>query len=521
VRPAILAFAEGRRANIYLLMFVDMHKIREQILTSVWRVSRCRRAESVNRIGRVSRINRRRPSPETKPFAFYICVFATSQFRTETCASEERITSGDEVQLTRLSNMKKILWWTAQFISYQPQQHICYHSSSLYGNTSKMTSTQCIPIIPYLKETIQAVDPCFRLAVGEQHRKSMMRAIMKISKVQMDEDLRQLRAKIHWSKADCFVRDELISLTPPSDAQQFQEGLDKYKAFEPNHTKLFSFLARGRTYQGKLAKLLQDVKPELVPTFQQIVDPIPELELLECYAREQHLSLQELLLRCVHAQFPKAPTDSPDAGKAKGIKGETSLQTYLETKYPDKRVLSNVFISKKPRSGKQKNLYVIQLPSSLSWDGMTSELDALVLEPTQDGDESVVVIEVWEAKATLHPITLHDALSKKHAAVAKIFETNDVRLLLEGKEDLAIQQGTLPGIGIFGNKLLSPVAAARRSQVLACENVIGTSRRAVEHALGTGEILVPHEQVLSDLKRTLRLAEEIQPTVVIGSAAQE
>jgi hypothetical protein len=418
--------------------------------------------------------------------------------------------------------MKTILWWMAQFLSYQPQRYICYHSSSLYRNTSKMTSTQCIPIIPYLKETIQAVDPCFRLAVGEQHRKSMMRAIVKISKVQMDQDLRQLRAKIQWSKADCFVRDELISLTPPPDAQQFQEGLNKYKSFEPNHMKLFSFLARGRTYQGKLAKLLQDVKPELVPTFQQIVDPIPELELLEYYAREQHLSLQESLLRCVHTQFPKAPTDSPDAGKAKGIKGETSLQAYLETKYPDKRVLSNVFISKKPKSGQSpKCPYVIQLPSSLSWDGMTSELDALVLEPTQDGDESVVVIEVWEAKATLHPVTLHDALSKKYAAVAKIFETNDVRLLLEGKEDFAIQHGTLPGFGIFGNSLLSPVAAARRSQVLVCEKLIETSRKAVEHALDTGEILVSHEQVLSDLKRTLRLAEEIQPTVVIASAAQK
>jgi hypothetical protein len=65
------------------------------------------------------------------------------------------------------------------------------------------------------------------------------------------------------------------------------------------------------------------------------------------------------------------------------------------------------------------------------------------------------------------------------------------------------------------------VAAARRSQVLVCEKLIETSRKAVEHALDTGEILVSHEQVLSDLKRTLRLAEEIQPTVVIASAAQK
>lgn len=415
--------------------------------------------------------------------------------------------------------MKQCLWWVAHFFAFR--QHLT--SSSPRRTDTIMDGTQSIPIIPYLKETILALDPSFSLKVGEQHRKGMMRAMIgKTSKVLMGQDLRQLQSKMQWEKADCFVREELQSLAPPPDAPQFQEGLTKYKSFEPNHMKLFSFLAGGRVFQGKLDKLLQDTKPSLLPIFQEVVDPIPKLELLESYAREHHVSLQESLLKCVHAQFPKAPSSSRDGGKAKGIKGETSLQAYLESKYPDKRVITNVFISKRQRPGKsQKCPFVIQLPSSLNWDGMTSELDALVLEPTQDGDESVIITEVWEAKATLHPVTLHDALSKKHAAISRIFEANDVRLLLEGSGNFAIEQGKPPKIGIFGNSLLPPGAAAHKSQVLVCEKLVETSREVVEIALDTGEIPVSHEQVLFDLNRTLKLATEVQPTVVVACTSQK
>eukprot|EP00980_Cylindrotheca_fusiformis_P020696 scaffold7738_cov133-Cylindrotheca_fusiformis.AAC.5 len=426
----------------------------------------------------------------------------------------------NDTKIFHLPSMKACLWWIAHFLSDRTKYFLSLASRRTKLNI--MSKPQIIPIIPYLEETIRVVDPSFQLRADEQHRKGMMRAVMQISKVQMGHQLRELHSQIQWENAEAFVQEELVLLTPPPDAPQFQEGIRKYKSFEPNHKKLFSFLARGRVYQGKLEKVLEDVMPSLVPTFQQIMDPIPELELLEYYARRQDKSIQELLLKCVHTSFPKASVDSSEVGKARGINSETSLEKYLESKYPDKMVLTNVYISKKPRNGKnQKSPFVIQLPSDLQWERMTSELDALVLDPIQDGDESVRIQEVWEAKATLHAITLYDALSKKHSAVSKIIETDGVRLLLQGRGDFAIQNGTTPSVGIFGSSLLSPKAAARRSQVVICEKLAETSAKVVEEALETGFIQASTDEVLSDLKHTLQLAREIQPIVVVVAAPHD
>ena len=72
-------------------------------------------------------------------------------------------------------------------------------------------------------------------------------------------------------------------------------------------------------------------------------------------------------------------------------------------------------------------------------------------------------------------------------------------------------------MGIFGRALLSPKAAARRTQVMICEKLLGTRREVAENALVSGKISIPHEEVLNYLKTTLVLARDIQPTVVIAS----
>jgi len=378
-----------------------------------------------------------------------------------------------------------------------------------------------ISLETYLQETMDAIDPSFQFSVSEQHRKSMIQAILGISKVQMDADLRDLRARMHWIEAERFVREELRSLSTPPDpdiAPQFEEGLRDYEKFEPDHTRLFSFLARGRTYKGQLALLLNETSPELIPSYQRIVDKIPDLELLECYVREQDPKLQDILLRCATIQLPKASVLKPERAQEKGELGETSLQTYLEDMHKKESVLTNVFVNNKSTKGKrQKSECVIEIPPSVTWEKMTSELDAIVVEPINDGDESAVITSVWEAKATLHPTTIYDALSKKYAAVSTVFQTDDVKLCLKEKGELALRTDKLPQMGIFGTNLLPPAAACRKLQIVLCEKNVGSSPEAVQEALDTGKMSVSREEVQFVLERALCLAREIQPIVVVAS----
>lgn len=411
----------------------------------------------------------------------------------------------------------RLFLWS--LVSYQQDRAIPFRKLLV----PKMVSTanqqgspgfQIISLETYLEDTIKAIDPNFQLTLGEQHRKIMMRGIIGNTKVQMDEDLRKLRSKLHWDMAERFVLEDLNSLATPVDAPQFKVGLQNYKSYKNNHKKLFSYLAGGRVYQGKLASLLEKTNPELVPKYQQIVEEIPELELLKSYALEQDSCINEILLECIMAPFPKAPPGSEDGGQSRGKGGELSLTKYLGQTFETERILPNVFINmKKKNLGKSTT---IQLPKSLNWDGMTSELDALVLQKSNRSIESVLVTQIWEAKATLHPISIHDALSKKHAAISKIFVTNGVTLYLDGNE-VDVESGKLPKMGIFGRVLLSPKAAARRTQVILCEKLLGTRREVTENALVSGKISIPHEEVLNYLKTTLVLARDIQPTVVIAS----
>lgn len=380
-----------------------------------------------------------------------------------------------------------------------------------------MANVRLIDIEQYLKDTIEEVDPSFQLTVNETHRKGMMRALLGISKVVMSQELRNLSTTIEWGKAERFVREELSGLESPEGAPQFQDGLEIYESFAPNAVKLFSYLARGRTYKGQMDHLLQDIRPDLCSMFQEVVDPIDELDLLEAYALQQDLAQQEFLLMCVKKELVHSSPDSSDNGKSKGAKGETSLTEFLFSKHGQKQVLQNTFITTKHKNAISKKCpYVIQLPKSVDVNGMTTELDAAVLAPFYDGDEIVTVDEVWEAKATLNPVTLYDALSKKCSAISTIFAQDKAKLYIKGKE-YSLQSTGIPSIGVFGSKIMSPHAAARRSQYVTCELMLSTSPEAVKEALGTGRITVNHERLMADLNACLQLTQEVKPRVYVSS----
>ena len=379
----------------------------------------------------------------------------------------------------------------------------------------------------YLRETLVAVEEVSaEVTVNESHRKSMIGALLGVSKATIESDLRDLQVKIGLEKAHRFVEEELSSLKrPPSPdkAPMYEEGIETYKLF-PTPNKLFSFLARGRTYKGKLESLLLDVQPELVPIHDKIVQGLNAKELLRVYADchpavEGDDTLKQQLIQCIDLELPKAKPQSRDGGKSSGEKGETDLQTYLQEQKSDKvKILAPVWIQLKNGKRSSKCEHILELPTTAFNDlhGMTSEWDAAVVETLDQ--EKVKISQVWEAKACLHPITIQDALEKKYDSVKVILEQDGIGLISNGQRSSIVKESpTACSLGIFGTTLLDPKSAARRSVMVLGEKMLGVDKDAVQEALANGFIEVPKERVVHRLRLLLELVENIQPQFVVSS----
>lgn len=434
-----------------------------------------------------------------------------------------------------------------------------------------------ISLASYLQSVMDAVDPSYRMWVTEQHRKKMIRCLMGYnSKSEFDLKLANVHLSEQWEKTHRFVEQDLASLQVDEiKAPQYKEGIQQ-KGEDPKfafHTvtqqsqtqratpaRFFSFLARGRTYQGRLLKLLEDVAPHLIPTYQDIVQEPNDIDLMRKLVLEESknrkptgeddadvppvLRWKGELLQLLEKDFDIKAVPPPDnGGKQMGLQGEVDLTSYLQQEHSLDSctlVLSNVFVkppNKHFRNNNQFNNHKPKVPhvilSDIKLAGMTSEFDAMAVQmnPTSN---SIELLELWEAKASLHPISIYDVLFKKVGALERILADPDARIHFCAEKDTPQVREVLGGdegepllfpfsstsalqIGIFGMDLLGPRSAARRTQFVLCEQRIGESPEAVLEALETG--LVSPPDVMPILQKIMDEAHRLQPVLVVPESA--
>jgi hypothetical protein len=210
-----------------------------------------------------------------------------------------------------------------------------------------------------------------KMFINESHRKSMMRALLGMNKVQFDQELRDIHTQQQWSKAkhfvDTYLLDMLSQLSAPTleEAPEFEQTLQEYYSsqttrFQQKPALLFSNLARGRTYQGKFERLLRDKRPDLLDLFMKIFEELSKVDLLRMFVEQytdcrmnknttntnpqndadgdndnpqrtsQQQLTEELLLQCVDYEFQSLATPQPaDGGSSGGKKCESNLLSYL------------------------------------------------------------------------------------------------------------------------------------------------------------------------------------------------
>jgi hypothetical protein len=406
----------------------------------------------------------------------------------------------------------------------------------------------------------------FQLSLNEKHRAKMMRAIMGMSKLEFKNELRRLQSQQQWEQADAFLRQDLQPLMERVDAEQapnfaptIQLYLDSSQTTQQTQQschKFFATLARGRIYQGKLERILQLVAPHLLPMYQQIIDDVPQADLLRLFVENQKsrcISDENtyLLQQCLDMSFVQAPPESMDGGKAKGKRGEVDLTSYLRERYQhdsNYRVLAPVWV--RPFSNhqyinnKNKCQYELQIPSEFITSGMTSEYDAMIVRMTEgdsDGSTTLTIHEVWDAKATLDPAAMYDILRKKVSSLEMILVSTNVLphakfVFANDKMDslgvFSVQVGgssehtpgisstgtPFPKIGLFTSCLPTPRAAARRLQTTVCEVLLESDREWVRQVIeaNTGKISPPGDKVEQYARRILQLVQKVQPIVVLS-----
>jgi hypothetical protein len=424
----------------------------------------------------------------------------------------------------------------------------------------------------YLNEMIKALpngdeDIQFQLTLNEPHRVKMMRAILGMSKVEFKHEMRELQSKQQWKRADTFVRHDLQALMGTVDAERapnFATAIQKYLERPPTPerpqqscTKFFSTLARGRIYQGRMERVLQNFASPLLPKYQHIVNDLPDQDLLQLFVEDHKNRCADedntcLLQQCLDMKYVQVPSDSMDGGRAKGRRSEVDLYTYLTARYEHKsnyRVLAPVWIRSFSihqniiNNKINKCPYVLHVPPECMQPGTTNEYDAMIVR-TEKGDvddsDTLTIHEVWDAKATLDVSAIYDILRKKVSSLESIL---DSKILTQAKfviandnsdsslEVFQVQVGVpsqdtptnttippFPQIGLFTSCLPTPRAAARRLQLTVCEALLESDREFVLQVLeaNTGKISPPRDIVQQHATRLLQLVQKVQPIVVVS-----
>ncbi len=451
-----------------------------------------------------------------------------------------------------------------RFVSCKRISSDDYHSFDMSRSNSHSTKLEkyLMECFEELKQQTQQS----RINITERHRKALLRTLLgkgSWSKADFAQRIKDYKTRKKWEQIEDFMTDNWGDLLDGARVLQerddipspspFQEGLYKYKEFQHRPEKLFSFMSRGRKYQGKFERLIDDLnKTEWMDVYQSIFQELEELHLWHAFVEDEwerqskddddvtlsSRSRRSLLTMALEQEFPKAVPQPIDGGKVNGIQSEINLMTFLRTHFLDQdysdsnnstiQVLAPVYIQnqRKGRNQNKKCPYIIDLPPHFDLTGKTTELDAMVVEilPT----DQVRICHVWEAKATLNPITIGDALFKKSQVLEYFVDDRNCRddnsshsepilLQLDGKTYTIVTDGQRPKFGIFGKTLLSPWAGIRQMGNVFGEALLDESLDAVEEALTTGSASVPQDRLRSNLKLLIDLSRKYQAALVVQS----
>ena len=412
----------------------------------------------------------------------------------------------------------------------------------------------------------------------------------KTKKIHFDRRIREARVRIEGERMCTFIlnslkpaalqldvdlRDTMApNLLRQMDMLESQMNRDKSSPIilTTGSSTIFSRLASGRHYQGKLDRMISDLFPSLLEDYNQASQKATEREMME-YVIQHDLVLnhQEYVnnidldkeeerwikkqqewrekrikaaYKCLDRFYPldseQSTTSEKQAilteeGLQSGKLCEDSCIAYLTHERDlDEQciVLQNVYVNN--RRGKNTKYVppkILKTPKDLNGTGiiwaenldgggrhrLCSEFDAVVVSKSNDSIESV-----YEAKKTISPSTIHDILSKKLGAVHTLLDDLSAELVYgDGEMTRTIPftssvDSTRFTFGMFGTELQRPEHSADSIRSIAGSYVVssdvGEIIRALDNMSDDGMVMVEVEltSALSIVESLRSLVEEVR-----------
>ena len=398
--------------------------------------------------------------------------------------------------------------------------------------------------IDAIEQKIKSGKPTFKVRLRNQNQKPIIRTLLGIqSKDEFDKLLRtqQKRAEYEKMKEFCLksLQPTLQSLSDSDrmKAPQFDEALEAAlgsSRLKAKGAQAFHRLASGRVYKGKLIDLVMDLVPELEQQCKDAMMPLTESEVLKHLIRhvaeegefECKDDRMNAAMKCV-AFFKKNKVGDGSDGlsttnhfiaKANGLECEQFCANWLTNQtnsvQQNKRVvLSNVMINNNTTKSRQKYLNTnknwntnINNSRSIMWtssqrDGVCSEFDAVVIHHGEDISVQPSISEIWEAKYSMSPSSIHDALTKKVPAIKTILQDVDLSVSYDGCQQKLGKQSKGIVLGLFGMELLPPENALGQLRSTAISYSLTSDLDVALKAVDNGFVELGIDTILCDLKK--------------------
>ena len=411
----------------------------------------------------------------------------------------------------------------------------------------------------------------------------------KTKKIHFDRRIREARVRIEGERMCSFVMNSLKpaalqldedlrdtmapNLISHMDMIESQMSRDKSSPIilTTGSSTIFSRLASGRHYQGKLDLMIGDLFPSLLGDYNQASQKATEREMME-YVIQHDLVLNQqtndndieldkeediwmrkeqewrekrinAAYKCLDRFYPldaeqsttsEKQTNLTEEGLQSGKLCEDSCIAYLthERDDLDKQqciVLQNVYVNN--RRGKNTKYVppkILKAPKDMNGTGIVwadnldgdgrhrlcSEFDAVVVL------ESSAIDSVWEAKKTISPSTIHDILSKKLGAVHTLLDDQSAELVYGDGEitrtiPFTSTDSTRFTFGMYGTELQRPDHSADSIRSIAGSYVVssdvGEIIRALDNMSGDGMVMVEVEltSALSIVESLRSLVKEV------------
>lgn len=393
-----------------------------------------------------------------------------------------------------------------------------------------------------IEDELLRCGPVAKRYLSKPNLKPMIRTLLGFeSKVVFDETIRAARKREEYKRLASFWRDTFAPVLLNGrleTAQQLSDFIAEALEQPPETgAKAFRRLGSGRYYKGNVVAMLEDVALDTVQAYREAAAPLDDKQAISLVIGESQRSgldttKIEAALKCLAAFSPNKTKDPAYTSQKNGRDSEKACIDFLyENREPGSIILENVMINHKSCSGRPKyNKGIADEKSGIIWtsigrENLCSEIDAIVLTEAADGANvsGRRVAEIWEAKYSVSPSSLYDAMTKKLPAARAVIEDDSAVLAFHGG-DVSMQSPNEGGsvktvFGIYGRELLPAPNAVSQLKAITAGNMLVGDEATVLEAADNGFVTFDTARCLDDLnilREELKKAGDFQLTIRIN-----